>query len=319
LRGNKGQNCAVLNQRAGRVLAVVSLFRPSAATVDNASRIARQVDALVAVDDGSGDAANPVLSELESRGITVVRLEKNEGIAAALNHGIGLLDPVADDVVVTFDQDSQVPEGFLSALIDVLDRSKHSSLNVAIVTPASFGGIDQTGGAVSGGFTEASRPIQSGMLITGRALEFLGHFDAELFIDLVDVEYFLRAKAAGMQALAVPGLDLPHNLGEFRTLRLGGIALTTTLSTPFRYYYRARNRMVLNRRYRRTAFPFLARESVLDLAHFGIMLLFARPAWRMVRVLLKGRRDARGGKLGRIPADIAELASSVTWRGVTRK
>ncbi|WP_243063510.1 glycosyltransferase [Humibacter sp. RRB41] len=303
------------NPSERRVVAVVSVYRPGHDVVDNVARIVDQVDHVVVVDDGSGDGFDEVFSELTAAGARLVVLQANSGIAAALNAGIEAADLDRSDVVVTFDQDSNPPAGFVARLLDVLRESEDAGLPVAIVAPATFAGVDQTGPELASGLREALRPIQSGMLVTGSALERIGTFDEGLFIDLVDVEFYLRALEAGLVSVAASGLDLPHELGHFQSMSVLGRRVSTTLSSPFRYYYRARNRVIVTRRYRNIAGPLLRRERNRDLAHFVVAVAFARPRPALVTVLRRGWRDGRTGAGGGIPSDLNDTASSISWRG----
>jgi len=297
------------------VIAVVSTYHPGPDAVANVERVVAQCDEVVVVDDGSGPEFQDELSALVATGARLVSLSRNSGIAAALNAGIRSAELGERDLVVTFDQDSNIRDGFVGRLVSTLDDASAAGLDVAIVAPASFAGVQQTGRELDHGFVEALRPIQSGMLVTASALKQVGDFDESYFIDLVDVEYYLRVREAGLTSIAVEGLDLPHELGQFQTMRVLGRRVSTTLSTPFRYYYRSRNRRALNRRYRRTAASFLRRETMRDIAYFVLVVAFARPRRGILQVLRRGMRDAGQGRMGRIPDEVEALASSVTWRG----
>lgn len=303
------------NTRTRRVIAVVSTYRPGPDAIGNVKRIVAQCDEVIVVDDGSGPAYQEELSGLNATGARLVALSLNSGIAAALNAGIRAAGLEAQDVVVTFDQDSIIPEGFVGRLVSTLDEASAAGLDVAIVAPARFAGVEQTGQKLKHGFVEALRPIQSGMLVAGSALRQVGEFDESYFIDLVDVEYYLRVREAGLASVAVEDLDLPHELGHFQMMRVLGRKVSTTLSTPFRYYYRSRNRRALNRRYRKSAPSFIRRETLRDMAYFVLVVAFARRRWAILEVFRRGVRDAGQGRMGRIPDDVEALASSVRWRG----
>ncbi|WP_084486044.1 glycosyltransferase [Humibacter albus] len=309
------KNRFVVTPPERRVVAVVSVYRPGRDVVDNVAEIVEQVDHVIVVDDGSGDGFEQVFAEISAAGARLVMLPENSGIAAALNSGIDSADLTAADVVVTFDQDSSLPQGFVARLLEALRQSEDAGLSVGIVAPATFAGVDQTGAEVAPGVPEALRPIQSGMLITGSTLERIGTFDEGLFIDLVDVEFYLRVLAAGLTSVAAPGLDLPHELGHFQSMSVFGRRVSTTLSTPFRYYYRARNRAIVTRRYRKIAGDLLRRERDRDIAHFVVAVAFARPRRALFTVLRRGWRDGRRGTGGRIPSDLNDIAASVSWRG----
>ncbi|ACZ31580.1 glycosyl transferase family 2 [Xylanimonas cellulosilytica DSM 15894] len=305
-----------------RVLAVVSSFRPTAELVGNVALIAAQVDGVVVVDDGSGPDHAGVLDDVRALGATVVVLPENVGIAAALNAGLEAAAPADVDLVVTFDQDSVLPDGFVAALVEVWDRGVAAGLPVGMVSPAQFAGVAQVAGGVDpDGFQRSREPIQSGSLVSGEVLRTCGLMRAELFIDLVDVEYWLRLTTAGRACLAAPGLDLPHSLGRTYPLRLGpwvprvgGAALTLSMSTPFRYYYRARNRVVINRAYQGVATGLRVVDTLKELRHLVFVLAYARPRGAMARIIARGLRDGARGVGGRIPDDLARRAAAISWR-----
>ena len=309
------QNRTVIGKRRGQVLAVMSVYRPSEEAVSNAARAVSQADRVIVIDDGSGTAFRERLDDIRAVGAQVLSLDANRGIAAALNEGIRALAPGAGDVIVTLDQDSRLPDGFVSTLLKTLSDAETSGLPVAIVAPESFAGVSQKGVRLPGGFDEALRPIQSGMLVTAAALEDLGLLDEGLFIDLVDVEYYLRAVQGAWVSVAARGLDLPHELGRHQSMSIMGRRISTTLSTPFRYYYRTRNRVIITRRYSATARTLLRSERFRDTAHFAVAVLFARPRADFLRLLRLGWRDGRSNRVGKIPPEAMALAAGISWRG----
>lgn len=86
-----------------------------------------------------------------------------------------------------------------------------------------------------------------------------------------------------------------------------------TLSTPFRYYYRVRNRRVVNREFLRAEPVWILRDTVLEVAHFLNALALARPRRVLWRVMRAGWRDAGRTRMGKMPASLARAAVSVRW------
>ena len=70
------------------VVAIIAAYNPNFELVENVKALKRQVQTIIVVDDGSNDAARPILDEVASTGATVVFQASNAGIAAALNTGI---------------------------------------------------------------------------------------------------------------------------------------------------------------------------------------------------------------------------------------
>lgn len=307
-----------------RVVAVLSAFRPEPALVERCAALAPQVARVIVVDDGSGPAAEPVLAGLEQAGVLVLRQPENRGIGAAMNRGIEAAREVGIEFVVTFDQDSSVPEGFIAALVDEYDTRAAEGLRVGMVAPEFFSATPQTRMEQGRGFLEAYAPIQSGLLMPLSAVDELGPQREDYFIDLVDTEYYLRARRAGLEAVCVPGLVLPHGFGHRLYLHFFGRRLRkrsgrprmVAVSSPFRYYYRARNRVVLNREYAADpAGASLKRDARRDLLlDFAVALYSARGRLALLSVMRAGFRDGRRGVMGRMRDGIAARASRVSWR-----
>ena len=300
------------------VWAVVSTFRPGAAAEQAVSSVLPQVDGVVVVDDGSGPDATPVLERLAGLGAEVVVLPANRGIAAALNRGIDVARSRGATHVLTLDQDSVVPDDFVSALVAGAVRSGADAPGALV--PEYFASVRQARGQMRDGIADAVNVIQSGMLVPVATFDAVGGLREDFFIDLVDTEFELRLRAAGYRVVAVEGLRLGHALGAKyerrfggRPVRLPGIPPEVTLSTPFRYFYRVRNRLVLNREYARTAPAQILRDTALDGIHFVNALAVARPRRALWRVYRAAVVAAMRGRMGRMPSALVPIAATVRW------
>lgn len=302
------------------VWAIVSSYRPDAGLLVALAALRGQVDAVIVVDDGSGAGATAVLEDAESAGATVIRLAENSGIAAALNAGIRAALEGGAAAVVTFDQDSIVGTGFVDALLTARARARTAGRVNGPIVPEYFADVRQVHRVEIDGTLIARHAIQSGMLLDRALLEEVGLMRADLFIDLVDTEFELRCAAAARPTIAAPGLALAHSLGRQyerrmfgRRVQVPGIPPVVTLSTPFRYYYRVRNRLVINGTFWRVQFRWIARDSMLELFHYANAWMLARPRRALWRLYRAAARDARRGRMGRMPDDLVVLASTVSW------
>lgn len=296
------------------VWAVVTSFHPDDLG-PGIARLAQQTDGVIVVDDGSGPAATEQLDHARASGAEVVALPENMGIAAALNAGIRRAFERGADAVVTFDQDSSVDADFVSTLVTLHDDLVESTPGGVAVVPQFFAGVDQTVVRAADGRLAARNPIQSGMLLPRSVVDAVGLFREDFFIDLVDTEYALRCASAGVAVMGAPGLRLHHRLGaRYRAhgwpLRRLGVL---TLSAPFRYYYRMRNRILLEKEYLPRFRSRLLRDGLIDRAHFLIVLLLARPRSAMWDTLRSAARDGRRGVGGRMPAAAAARARAISW------
>lgn len=303
---------------AARVSAVFSTFRPDAGLLDAVASVAEQVDRVIVVDDGSGDP-HAVLDRLAAPSVEVVRRPSNDGIAAALNDGIRRAVAAGADYVVTFDQDSHAPADFVRDLVGAAQAATREGEKVGVVVPEYFADVRQQRGPAAP-IGDAANVIQSGMLIPATVIAELGALREDFFIDLVDTEFELRLRRNGHRVLAAGGTRLDHALGTKyrrelfgRVVRLPGVPPVTTLSTPFRYYYRVRNRIVLNREYLLVAPRQILRDTVLDIIHFVNAAWVARPRRALLRVYRAAVVAAVRGRLGRMPARLAPIAAQVRW------
>ena len=299
--------------------AVFSTFRPGSGAERAVASVAAQVDGVIVVDDGSGAPADDVLDRLADSGVLVHRQGENSGIAASLNAGIRLAREQGAEIVITFDQDSLVPEGFVEALRAAQDAALADGVQVGVIVPEHFATVRQARGEI-GTYGPAANVIQSGMLLPLSVVDAVGELRADFFIDLVDTEFELRLRREGYAVLAAPGLRLGHALGtQYRRelfehqVNLPGIPPEITLSTPFRHFYRVRNRIVLNREYLRAAPKQIIRDTILDGIHFVNALWVARPRRALWRVYRAAINAAIRRRMGRMPAALEPIAGRISW------
>lgn len=314
----------MINHRS-RVVGVVTSFNPSDDLITHCAELQRQVSKVVVVDDGSNEESNRTLAKLESSGVHVIHLEQNLGIGHAINVGVEAAKTFSTNFVVTFDQDSSIKPGFIDALVDEQDRLQKRGVRVGMVAPNYYSKTSQGRLSSDREFLETESPIQSGLLMSLEVIEQLGEQREDFFIDLIDTEYAFRARRDGYVIACVPGLILPHGFGHQlyvhafgrRLHKADGKPRLVAVSSPFRYYYRARNRVLLNREFRRVRglWRELWRQTVSDLVlDFGVALWSARGKWALVRLIFAGWWDGFLGRTGKIPPKVSAIAENISWR-----
>ena len=290
--------------------AVVSLFNPTEGVLDNVASLLAQVDNVVVVDDGSPQRPSRILTELEAMGCTTVRLNENSGIAAALNAGIteALAAKPKPDFILTMDQDSQLPPGYVQALLDAAASARVSGVRAGLVAPGSVRGLPVRRGPMLHGIQLGGEPIQSGLLIPVPVIERIGPFRDSLFIDGVDSEYFLRCRSLGLSTVLAAGASLDHALGTQtaasvlgKTVCFGGRALQVRTAATWRYYYIFRNRVLLAKLYGRK-YPLWALKGFLsDYRHLLIVTLLAQGRLARLANAAGGVADGFRGVSGKRP------------------
>lgn len=246
-----------------RVFAVVTVFRAPDDLVDRVSTLSQQVECVIVVDDGSHSLDGLRFTD---PGVITVDLPENVGIAAALNRGIERARDLGATHIVTMDQDSTLPHGYVAEALRYLDRLQSAGFHPAAVVPARFGDFVV---ATTGTPEHPRDPIQSGQVIPADVFQKIGDFDERLFIDGVDTEFTLRARAAGLEFWILPNSALEHSLGEQVPIMVFGKHLSVLgrkrhhyYHAPFRTYYAMRNGLALWSLHRRHNTSWLVRRTL---------------------------------------------------------
>ena len=98
--------------------------------------------------------------------------------------------------------------------------------------------------------------ISSGMLIWIPTLKNIGYPKKEYFIDLIDIEWCLRALSKNYQIKILKNIQIRHSLGEVKIIKKNLLRY----QQPIRYYYSIRNSFLL---FREKQFPLLFRIYIL--------------------------------------------------------
>jgi rhamnosyltransferase len=241
-------------------------------------------------------------------GIVYVANGANLGVATALNQGIGELRRAGCRVALLFDQDSEPSETLLRELPALMLCEVEAGCRVALIGPAyQDARLGGTAPFVQFGFP-ALRRIEPGgtelidvdfLITSGSCVNLdvwatVGAMDESLFIDFVDVEWCVRARAAGYRVAGAPWLRLAHALGgePVHILRHNYPS-----HSPDRHYYQFRNAVVLMKR---EYMPWKWKANELLKMPFRLVIygIWLKPGWRHVWMALVGIRDGLKGRCG---------------------
>jgi rhamnosyltransferase len=281
-----------------RAAAVITAYQPGPSLTEAVRSVLDQVHHVVVVDDGSPSGAE-LIEACEALGATVVRHEVNRGIGAALNTGIAAARSADRTLthVLTMDQDSALPDGYVETLVRASQAATRSGTRVGMTSPGDIATVrrDRTRGHAD--FTAGGEPIQSGLLLPVSTLDAVGAFDESLVIDGVDTDYWLRALDAGLEAVVAPGVSLTHQLGQPVVLA-NGRQLPFVVASRFRYHYQWRNLVLLVRRHGRRHPGWAAGAVVRAARHLAIVTVVAPGRRGRLREASAGLRAGLRGETG---------------------
>ncbi|HXR73190.1 glycosyltransferase [Actinocrinis sp.] len=229
-----------------------------------------------------------------SGGVKVLRPGANLGLAAALNLGLAEL-PEDAEAVLLLDQDSALPGDVVTALAAYLDDP---TIGIAAPTPwdAAHDSSYDNLAALRSEVADRTDVITSGMLIRRSALERVGRFREDFFVDFVDIDFCLRLRRAGLRIVQDQRLKLPHSLGDRRPHRLGPLRVQVVHYPAWRLYWIARGAATLLRENLRRD-PLWSAKAVLFLASWTWRTAAFEDSSNHSAALLRGMRD---GLLGRV-------------------
>jgi GT2 family glycosyltransferase len=300
-----------------RIAAVVVLYQPSAAVLDNIDSYRGQVDAVIAIDNT--EAPDQQLAEdLRSRGVAYTSVGGNKGIAAALNAGCRQARSLGFDWALTLDQDSTATPGMVARLFGCVElgdlappnedkengdseRSRDRLLplagRIAVVAPV-WQQVDGLPVSTARGYADLGVASTSGSLIRLPVLEELGGFREDLFDDGVDHEFCLRARRQGWRVVQQQDAVLLHRMGRLRKVRFP-VPCWVSDYNPVRRYYMVRNLLEVGREYERE-FPAWVDQERGRWRKDLVKVAFAEPhRFQKAKMMVLGWLDYRRGRFGR--------------------
>jgi rhamnosyltransferase len=292
---------------------VVVTYHPPENVGENLRAIAAECGRVFVIDNGSGAMTQAALAAIP--GVELVSLEKNLGLAAALNLGARRAAEAGCSWMVTFDQDSTPRTGMMAAL-----RAAHLRNPAAAVIGPSiqdlvsgskpyrwmrrhprWPGLFQRIACAGGDLLEVTMVITSGSLVDLAVWQQLGGFDETLFIDYIDTDYCLRVIRAGRRVGVASEAVLDHRLGERRNVRLLGQEFRPTHHAAFRHYFIARNRVRILRRHA-LAVPHWALFDLSFACFNGFRVVAFEPEKSLkLKAVFLGTLDGLLGRFGECP------------------
>jgi rhamnosyltransferase len=240
---------------AATICAVMVTYHPDVHLFRRVEKVTQQVAQMVIVDNGSPRSCTKQFGIIADKlPIHLILNASNEGIARALNTGVRWAASQDYQWVLTLDQDTTVVPDMIDALADVFrrypvpDRLAVIGSNYRHKVNGRVWCDDVIGSNAFPG-REMKTVLTSGSLISLAAFRTIGGFREDFFIDCVDHEYCLHARAHGFHVVMTSKPIMEHGIGHLTEHRLLWKKVGVSNHSPGRQYFMTRNTLILAREY----------------------------------------------------------------------
>ena len=225
------------------VVALVTVYNPNRNVVNNLKLLSEQVERVILCDNSVYDNLE-MFAEVKNSVYTTQY--ENLGLTGAFNSV--LKDSVYgwkdDDIIVFFDQDSRIDDGYIEALYSEYQRIEKEEKNLGCLGPifynTSNGKVEKSRKKkmITSSTYSVSNMITSSLMTRYKNLKKIGFWYEELFLDMADWDLCWRMQAAGMDCCMTEKVILRHSIGEGKK-NIGPFELR--VGQPLREYYQTRD------------------------------------------------------------------------------
>lgn len=227
--------------------ALVTLYNPSEKEFNNCRILSQQVDTVILCDNSQESHETVFQNE---KNIIYITKNENLGLGAAFNVALkndtyGWKD---DDLIIFFDQDSQIGEGYIQALQDEYRKIETLIPNLGCLGPVFYNTSNgrterpRQKENITDETYEVSNTITSSLMMRYGNLKRIDFWNEKVFLDLADWDLCWRMQKAGMVCCMTEKVVLHHSVGNGEK-KVGPIKLR--VGQPFREYYQTRDALYL--------------------------------------------------------------------------
>lgn len=234
----------------------------------------------------------------ENLKIKYLWLGGNKGIATAQNKGIEYSLSKKYKYTIFFDQDSKIPEAFVSTMLNYAEENEFPvsapvfydekrGFEYAITHVNKNGTRKKLFSNGSPKPFKSSVVISSGTLVRNSLIEEIGPMDDGLFIDYVDTEWCLRSFAKGYLVAINPSAVMLHSIGN-SSFSLFGFCVP--VHSASRRYYRVRNSFKLLH-YPHVPKLLAIREIIFSTIHSFLLIIHEQDRGNYFKTFINGVWD----------------------------
>lgn len=234
-----------------KIGAVIVTYNPDVDILKNTIKFLEEKEIFTVIVDN--DSKN--ISEFFSlKKVSLIQEESNVGIAKALNDGVKfLLKNTQCDWVLTLDQDSIMSSDYFDE-IPLLNPTTNIAVYVPFViernVPENIQKKMKEKDAQSREGKFNQMPIQSGAIIRIKDYVDVGGMDESLFIDGVDLDFYLEITRQKKKIVQLSKAVLYQSMGEKEEKNFLSFKYYVDNYSPMRNYYRFRNIPIIIKRHK---------------------------------------------------------------------
>jgi rhamnosyltransferase len=287
-----------------KIYSIIVCYKPDVHNLERICKAILSCDTNVILVDNTENCYIQNISN--SLDVELISLNENLGIAKAQNIGITLAIEKGAEIVVFFDQDSEIENDFIRKLTHKMDNNVPDVVspvfydkNIGFKFPSyrlnKFGLLKQFDVVDDQQDYEVDVVISSGSAVSKVTFDIVGLMNEDYFIDFVDTEWSLRCRAKGIPIRVIPSAIMKHSIGD-KSIDL--ILARIFIHSSVRSYYKVRNSFLF---YRSKHVPFLMglKEIVSALVHNFLTVFVVSNKWDYIKKYFQAIRDGLLGRVGK--------------------
>ena len=285
--------------------AIVVTYRPDDGIAARLQQLAAQVGAMVVVDNTPGgvDAWAVPMPALESIPFDIIENHTNLGIATALNIGLNHEFAIRCRWVLTMDQDTLCYPEMVHTLLLTAGACPSAPAVIGGNYFDTKKGRHEVSAKTSVPCLERKTVITSGCLVDAAFAREIGGFRDDFFIDQVDHEFCLRARANGGRVAISAKAVMQHSVGGWRGPRVPLLGWELPDHSALRKYYITRNSIAIAMDYWRKEPAWCLVRLTRLFAGVTSIVLFEPEKAKKIRAFATGLGDGLQGRMGKCSHD----------------
>ncbi|MDE6432733.1 MAG: glycosyltransferase [Lachnospiraceae bacterium] len=270
-----------------KITGVVVLYNPDKEVIENINSYRQQFAKLYIVDNSTEDNT-AYLKSIILNNVEYIPLKFNYGIAYALNLACKRAIEDGYQYIITLDQDSSFETNIVAVYQNYMENNDIT--DIAALSPQYR--TDRTTIKDTQSEKEVFLTMQSGTLFMLQKYSLIGDFNENLFLDVVDWEYFYRIRKHNLKIVRCNKAILNHQPAITKKVSIGRFTLKYGIASPVRYYYQVRNLYWMVRHYKSVYMLW-----VMLIKFLKVILLFDHKK-KYLEFCFRGIRDAKNERLG---------------------